>query len=77
MLDITFDSLLRAEAVVERIGARLQDHRRFWTDFVAPFTYGEIDDILTLTVVGFGRTWIRYTRHAKPSRIEQRHPSSQ
>ena len=45
MLDITFDSLLRAEAVVEKIGARLQDHRRFWTDFVAPFTYGEIDDI--------------------------------
>ena len=45
MLDIHFDSLQRAEAVVEKIGARLQDHRRFWTDFVAPFTYGEIDDI--------------------------------
>ena len=45
MLDINFDSLHRVEAVVERIGARLQDHRRFWTDFVAPFTYGEIDDI--------------------------------
>ena len=23
----------------------MQDHRRFWTDFVAPFTYAEIDDI--------------------------------
>ena len=45
MLDIHFDSLQRVEALVEKIGARLQNHRRFWTDFVAPFTYGEIDDI--------------------------------
>ena len=45
MLDINFDSLLRAEAFIEKIGARLQDHRRFWTDFVSPFTYAEIDDI--------------------------------
>lgn len=45
MLDIHFESLQRAEAVIERIGARLQDHRRFWSDFVAPFTYSEIDDI--------------------------------
>ena len=45
MIDINFDTLLRVEALVERIGARLQDHRRFWRDFVAPFTYAEIDDI--------------------------------
>ena len=45
MLDIHFDSLQKVEALVARIGARLQDHRRFWTDFVAPFTYAEIDDI--------------------------------
>lgn len=45
MLDINFDSLQRVEAVVARIGVRLQDHRRFWTDFVTPFTYAEIDDI--------------------------------
>ena len=45
MLDINFETIQRAEAVVERIGARLQDHTRFWTDFIAPFTYGEVDDI--------------------------------
>lgn len=45
MLDIHFDSLQKVEALVARIGARLQDHRRFWTDVVAPFTYAEIDDI--------------------------------
>ena len=45
MVDINFETIQRAEAVVERIGARLQDHTRFWTDFIAPFTHGEVDDI--------------------------------
>ena len=45
MLDINFDTLLRTEIFIGNIDARLQDHTRFWTDFVAPFTYGEIDDI--------------------------------
>ena len=45
MLDINFDALLGVEVLIRNIDARLQDHTRFWTDFVAPFTYGEIDDI--------------------------------
>ena len=45
MLDINFDSLQKAEAVVENIGTRLGNHTRFWTDYVSPFTYSEIDDI--------------------------------
>lgn len=45
MVDINFDTLIRAEALVEKIGARLQDYTRFWMDYVTPFTLGEIDDI--------------------------------
>ena len=45
MLDINFDSLLRTQTFINNLEARLQDHRRFFTDFVAPLTYGEIDDI--------------------------------
>lgn len=45
MFDINFESLLRTEAFIGNISDRLQDSRRFWTDFVAPFTFGEIDDI--------------------------------
>ena len=45
MFDINFDTLLRTEIFINTIDARLQDYRRFWTDFVAPFTYSEIDDI--------------------------------
>ena len=45
MIDINFDSLLRTEAFLNNLDVRLRDHRRFWTDFVAPFTYAEIDDI--------------------------------
>ncbi len=45
MVDINFDTLLRTEAFINNIEARLRDHRRFWTDFVTPFTYREIDDI--------------------------------
>ena len=45
MFDINFETLLRAETLVEKIGASLGNHTRFWTDFVAPFTLGEIDDI--------------------------------
>jgi len=45
MVDINFETLLRAEALVEKIGASLQNYTRFWTDFVTPFTVGEIDDI--------------------------------
>ena len=45
MVDINFETLLRAETLVENIGASLQNYTRFWTDFVTPFTLGEIDDI--------------------------------
>ena len=45
MVDITFDSLLRTEAFINNIDARLQDYRRFWTDYTAPFVFNEIDDI--------------------------------
>ena len=45
MFDITFDTLLRTEVFINTIDARLRDYRRFWTDFVAPFTYAEIDDV--------------------------------
>ena len=44
-IEITFDKLLRTEVFIGNIDARLSDHRRFWTDFVAPFVYSEIDDI--------------------------------
>ena len=45
MLDINFDSLLRTEVFISGISSALGDFRRFWTDYVAPFTYSEIDDI--------------------------------
>ena len=45
MVDINFETLLRAEALVEKIGARLQNYTPFWTDVVTPFTVGDIDDI--------------------------------
>lgn len=45
MVDINVDTLLRAEALVEKIGASLQNYTRLWRDFVMPFTVGEIDDI--------------------------------
>ena len=45
MFDIHFDALLRAEAFVEKIGTRLGNSTRFWMDYVAPFTLGEIEDI--------------------------------
>ena len=45
MLDINFETLQKAEGLLENIGTRLRDYTRFWTDFVAPFTLGEIDDI--------------------------------
>ena len=45
MLDIHFDSLLRTEVFISGLDQRLQNHTRLWTDFVAPFTFGEIDDI--------------------------------
>ena len=45
MVDINFDSLLRTQTFINKLDVRLRDHRRFWTDFVTPFTYAEIDDI--------------------------------
>ena len=45
MVDINFDSLLRTQTFINNLDTRLQNHRRFWTDFVTPFTYAEIDDI--------------------------------
>ena len=45
MLDINFDSLLRTEVLISGFSSTLGDFRRFFTDFVMPFTYGEIDDI--------------------------------
>ena len=45
MLDINFDTLLRTEVFIGNIDARLQDHTRFWRDYVSPFTWDEIDDI--------------------------------
>ncbi len=45
MLDINFDSLLRTQTFINNLDARLQDHRRFWTDYITPFVLDEIDDI--------------------------------
>ena len=45
MFDIDFDTLLQAEALVEKIGASFQNYTRFWMDYITPFTLGEIDDI--------------------------------
>ena len=53
MIHIHFDALLRTEAFVERVETRLQDATRFWTDFLAPFVWDEIDDIFDSD--GYGR----------------------
>ena len=45
MLDINFESLRRTEVFISGLDQRLRNHTRFWTDYVAPFTYAEIDDI--------------------------------
>ena len=45
MIYVNFDTLLRAEALVEKISASLGNYTRFWTDFVTPLTFGGIDDI--------------------------------
>ena len=45
MVDINFDSVLRTEAFISEISSTLGDFRRFFTDYVTPFTLGEIDDI--------------------------------
>ena len=45
MVDINFETLQKAEGLLENIDTRLQDYRRFWIDYVSPFTLGEIDDI--------------------------------
>ena len=45
MIDINYDTLLQIQVFVSNIDAQLQDRKRFWTQYVAPFAYGEIDDI--------------------------------
>ena len=45
MVDINFDALLRIERFISGLDQRLQNQTRLWMDFVAPFTFGEIDDI--------------------------------
>ena len=45
MLDINFDSLRRTEVFISGLDQRLQNHTAVVTDYVAPFTFGEIDDI--------------------------------
>ena len=44
-MDINFDTLLRLQVFISNIDASLQDQSRFWTQYAAPFAYGEIDDI--------------------------------
>ena len=45
MIDINFDTLPRTEAFIRELDRRFRDFRRFFTDFVMPFTYSEVDDI--------------------------------
>ena len=45
MVDINFDALLIIERFISGLDQRLQNQTRLWMDFVAPFTFGEIDDI--------------------------------
>ena len=45
MIDINFDSLQKTEVFISGLDQRLQNHTRLWRDFVAPFTFSEIDDI--------------------------------
>lgn len=45
MIGINFDTLLRTEVFLSEISAALGDFRRFFTAYLAPFTYAEIDDI--------------------------------
>lgn len=44
-MNINFDALLRLGVFISNIEASLRDQSRFWAQYVAPFTYGEIDDI--------------------------------
>lgn len=45
MIDINFDTLMRTDIFISEISSSLGDFRRFFTDYLAPFTYAEIDDI--------------------------------
>ena len=45
MIDINFDTLLKTQVFISGLDHRLQDFSRFWTDFIGPFTWDEIDDI--------------------------------
>lgn len=45
MVDVNFDTLLRTEVFISGISSGLSDFRRFFTDYLAPFTYAEVDDI--------------------------------
>lgn len=44
-MNINFDALLRLQVFISNIDASLRDQRRFWTQYVSPFAYGEIDEI--------------------------------
>lgn len=43
----------KIEVFLRGFDAQLQDYRRLWTDFVAPFTYQEVEDIFDSE--GYGR----------------------
>lgn len=45
MLNVNFDTLMRTKVFISGISSVLGDFRRFFTDYLAPFTYSEIDDI--------------------------------
>ena len=45
MMDIDFSTLLNLQVFVSNIDALFQNHSRFWSQYVAPFGYSEIDDI--------------------------------
>ena len=44
-IDINFDALLGIETFMSEIAQRLQNQTRLWMDFVAPFTFDEVDAI--------------------------------
>lgn len=52
-IDINFDTLPKTEVFIRRLDRRLRDFSRLWTDFIAPFTFDEADEVFKTQ--GYGR----------------------
>ena len=52
-IDVNFDTLKRVDVFVSGLDRRLSDFSRLWTDFIAPFTFDEADEVFETE--GYGR----------------------